>query len=109
MNVMKRAFCFLPSLLVFFLLGCTQSLEEEKAKSTCIEECKKALSGGKDLSSGPCLLNLIKEIPNWVCDVAHAPRELVDNLEENECSIYREGRASHFIEFNPNCDFIRAG
>jgi len=108
MNFMKKIFCILLLFLVFSFLGCTQKSEEEKAKLACIEECKKALNEGKDLSFGPCLLNPIKELPDWVCDVAHSPREAVDNLEENQCSAYRQGKAKHFVEVDPSCNFIRA-
>lgn len=105
---MKKILCTLSLLLVFLLLGCTQSSEEERAKMACIEECKKVLNEGKNLSNGPCLLNPINEVSNWVCDVAHSPRESIDNLEENQCSAYREGRANHFVEVDSNCNFIRA-
>jgi len=90
--------------------GCVQKApsELERAKAACINACKKALAEGQDLSTGPCLLNPMDELPNWVCDVAHEPREAIDNLPENQCSAYREGRASHFVEVDPNCNFIRA-
>lgn len=105
---MKKFFSLLFLFLIIFLAGCAQSSEEERARLICINECKKSLEEGKDLSNGPCLLNPIKEIPNWVCDVAHNPREFIDNLEENQCSAYREGKANHFIEVDPSCNFIRA-
>ncbi len=44
----------------------------------------------------------------WVCDVAHSPREDVDNLPENQCREFGEGKANHFVEVNPNCEFIKA-
>ena len=42
-----------------------------------------------------------------VCDVAHSPREAVDDLPENQCADFREGRAHHFVEVTPDCRFIR--
>jgi len=63
-----------------------------------------------DLSDGPCLSDDNPEwaIENWVCDVAHSPREAIDNLPENQCREFREGIASHFVEVDPNCKFIKA-
>jgi hypothetical protein len=95
-------------LLLIFVRPVGEKGEEERAKEICIEECKKALTSGKDLSSGPCLLNPISELPDWVCDVAHFPREAVDNLPENQCSAYRQGLAKHFVEVDTKCNFIKS-
>lgn len=49
------------------------------------EEAKKVFAeikaAGVDMSSGPCLSNEI--IPDWVADVAHWPRQEVDNDPAN--------------------------
>jgi hypothetical protein len=76
-----------------------------RAKIACELTCKQELSAGKDLSSGPCLSNEI--VLGWVCDVAHEPREMVDNELENQCPEFGK-TASHFIEVSPTCEFIRA-
>ena len=81
------------------------NLEAETAKAACIALCQNALRKGQDLSNGPCLSNEI--IEGWVCDVAHKPRQPVDNLPENQCPAYGK-TAFHFIEVDPNCNFIRA-
>lgn len=80
----------------------------DKAKRICVQECQQQLAEGRDLSNGPCLLDPISELPDWVCDVAHSPREDVDNMAENQCSSYRRGIAKHFVEVTPDCKFIRA-
>jgi hypothetical protein len=98
----------LVGLLIIFIKPVGEKGEEERAKEICIEECKKSLAGGQDLSKGPCLLNPISELPDWVCDVAHSPRQDVDNLPENQCSAYRQGLAKHFIEVDTNCKFIKS-
>jgi hypothetical protein len=82
--------------------------EKDKAIERCIIACKQAMIAGKDLSNGPCLLNPIPELKDWVCDVAHWPRQPVDNLAENQCSYFREGKARHFVEVDISCNFIRA-
>lgn len=85
----------------------TSTSTEDKAKLECIFLCK---ASEVDLSNGPCLSddNPRWKISDWVCDVAHSPRETVDNLPENQCQEFREGKASHFVEIDPNCNFIKA-
>jgi len=61
---------------------------------------------GLDLSNGPCLAEEI--IPDWCVDVAHSPREEVDNLPENQCQSWRAGRVHHFVELDPEGNVIRA-
>jgi hypothetical protein len=85
----------------------SQKSEEEKVKDACIQLCRKALIEGKDLSKGPCLANPLENFREWVCDVAHNPRQDVDNLPENQCSAFRDGLAKHFVEVDPSCKLIR--
>jgi len=59
-----------------------------------------------DLSAGPCLSNNI--IEDWVFDIAHNPRQAIDDQPENQCSAFREGQAHHFVEFDPEGNLIRA-
>ena len=61
---------------------------------------------GRDFSSGPCLSNAL--LPGWVLDIAHNPRQPIDDLAENQCMAYREGRALHFVELDVNGNLIRA-
>jgi hypothetical protein len=66
----------------------------------------RAQARGVDMSRGPCL-GVIK--PGWVADVAHDPRQDVDDEPENQCAAYREGQADHFVELDPQGNFIRSG
>ncbi len=91
--------------ILFFAFGCTKNSEREKAKQECINLCLKEKAEGRDLSNGPCLSNEIQ--PGWVCDVAHYPREPIDNDPKNQCPAYGK-TASHFVEVTPDCKFIRA-
>jgi hypothetical protein len=61
---------------------------------------------GLDMSNGPCLAEEI--IPDWCVDVAHSPREEVDNLPQNQCQSWRAGRVHHFVELDPDGNVIRA-
>jgi hypothetical protein len=60
---------------------------------------------GVDFSRGPCL-GLVLE--GWVADVAHDPRQDVDDEPENQCEAYRSGEAAHFVELDPDGELIRA-
>ncbi|MGC8812605.1 MAG: hypothetical protein ACP5O8_03430 [Candidatus Aenigmatarchaeota archaeon] len=79
--------------------------EVETAKEACIKACREAKAEERNLNDGPCLSNEI--IKNWVCDVAHSPREPIDDIMENQCPEYGN-TAQHFVEVDPNCNFIRA-
>jgi hypothetical protein len=96
---------------IIFISGCVgqtkvSTTEEKQGINACINLCKSELQNGKDLSNGPCLSNEI--ITNWVCDIAHSPRQSVDNQPENQCSAFREGTAKHFVEVDTSCNFIKA-
>lgn len=91
--------------LSMLLAGChAPPLEVEPA---CVDACQSALGNATDLSDGPCLLDPIAGT-DWVCDVAHDPRQPLDNLPENQCSSYRSGVAHHFVEVSPDCGLIRS-
>lgn len=94
--------------------GCAGAKEQEAsgvdaAITTCTATCDDALIEGVNLSNGPCLLDPIENLTDWVCDVVHSPRVAVDNLQENQCATFRSGTANHFVEVNETCDFIRTG
>jgi len=62
-------------------------------------------NAGIDMDSAPCLTNNLA--PGWVVDVAHNPRQAIDNYPENQCSDYREGKAEHFIELDTLGNLIK--
>jgi len=101
----------LPFVIAAFLLfGCAEqapSLPDQPSFSIaqkCVQACEDRYRAGADLSQGPCL-GMIAD--DYVCDVAHSPRELSDNLPQNQCAEFREGRAHHFVEVTPECRMIR--
>lgn len=73
-------------------------------KARELYEQKKA--EGMDFSNGPCLSEEI--IPDWCVDVAHDPRQPIDNLPMNMCPSYQQGLVHHFVELDPNGNVIRA-
>jgi len=100
--------------LVFISLCVQQEVDVEFPSTTTqyiIDACTRLCNSFKayqNLSSGPCLGNPMSEYLDWVCDVAHSPRQSIDDLQENQCSAYRERRTTHFVEVDMNCNLIRA-
>ena len=82
--------------------------DADRARFACLFLCKAAQTEGRHLENGSCLSSGLKawDIEDWVCDVAHRPRQDVDNLPENQCPEYGAG-ASHFVEVSSECEFIR--
>ena len=74
----------------------------------CIQLCMKARQQGINLSNGPCLSDIMQyNSSEYVCDVAHWPRQSIDNNPNNQCKEYRQGLKKHFVEVTPDCRFIR--
>lgn len=73
----------------------------------CLTLCQDALAAGKNLAKGPCLSDGMSFEPDWVCDVAHYPRQPIDDQPENQCADFRSGTANHFVEVDENCNLIK--
>jgi hypothetical protein len=67
-----------------------------------------AQSSGMDLSRGPCIAQRLPGLPDWAADVAHDPRQPVDDQPRNQCTSFREGQTHHFVELTPDGRLIRA-
>ena len=101
---MKRA-SLLVSLLV--LAGCgggPSESEKDAAIAAARQAYAEAVEQGVDMSNGPCLGVVMQ---NWVADVAHEPREDIDDESANQCEAYRRGDADHFVELDPDGTVIR--
>ncbi len=94
-------------LLVIFLSGClaVQQSETNQAVALCKKLCERQKTARIDLSQGPCLSNEIR--PQWVCDIAHSPRQEQDNDPANQCQAFRDGNAKHFVELDEQCEVIK--
>ena len=117
---LPAAILALTLILFALLLGCTTSTNTQSndssnitstpldSETTMVAACKLKCEAEKnvtDFNNGPCL-GVVAD--NWVCDIAHNPRESIDNNTDNQCSDYLTGKITHFIELTPNCEFIRA-
>ncbi|KKR33049.1 MAG: hypothetical protein UU37_C0003G0028 [Candidatus Gottesmanbacteria bacterium GW2011_GWA2_41_12] len=81
-----------------------------KETSSIVDQAKKLYQQKKneslDFTKGPCLSQEIAA--DWAFDIAHNPRQEVDNLPENQCQSYMEGKTHHFVELDIDGNFIRA-
>jgi hypothetical protein len=82
--------------------------EREQAIAAAQRAYAEASAGDIDLDPGPCIAETLDDLPDWVVDVAHDPRQPVDALGANQCRRYRDGEASHFVELTPAGELIRA-
>ncbi len=131
---MKKEVLFLILVIILFIGGCgevktatnngnipippgppstptktsTSNEVKEEIENICVDMCLKQLEKKVDLSKGPCLSDpdVIKD--EWVCDVAHSPRTLEDDKDENQCKAFRDGGAKHFVEVDENCNLLRS-
>ena len=94
------------------LAGCggDDASDEERDRAIAAAERahEKAVAQGEKLDLGPCIAEELPDLPDWVVDVAHDPREEVDDEPENQCQRYRQGDATHFVELTPEGELIRA-
>lgn len=95
----------LGSVVYFVFLFSPATESSGVAVSLCVTKCQENLIKGVNTAVGPCLSNEIQK--DWVCDMAHKPRQAADDLPENQCSAFREGSAKHFVEVNENCQVIQ--
>jgi hypothetical protein len=81
--------------------------ERDRAIDAAMEAYER-VAGDEDLGVGPCIAEELPGLPDWVADIAHDPREAVDDEPVNQCQRYRDGEASHFVELTPEGELIRA-
>ncbi len=107
---MEKEVLVLGLILVCGCLGQgTPETQRDVAIRTCTQLCGDEVEGGLDISEGPCLSDDPSwNVDDWVCDVAHDPRQEVDNDPANQCQAYRQGEDSHFVEVDQYCQVIRA-
>jgi hypothetical protein len=81
-------------------------------RDRAVDEAQTAFSQvqatGQDLSAGPCISESLPDLPDWVADIAHDPREPIDDEAANRCQRFRSGQAHHFVELNVDGQLIQA-
>ncbi len=115
---MPKSLIFLLSLTTVLLTayltlvvnsGLPKSLSKNEI-DTAVNQAKylynQAKITGKDFSEGPCLSDAL--LPNWVVDIVHNPRQPIDDLPQNQCPGYFEGRVEHFVELDTEGNLVRA-
>lgn len=83
----------------------TRTIDPELAVAKAKEAYRDQQVQGVDFSNGPCLSNELFD--DWVADIAHSPRIEIDDLPENQCSAFREGRSRHFVELDLQGNLIQ--
>jgi hypothetical protein len=112
---MNKIFILIICLALFTLFGCVDSDSSANSgsdsiginvtnESKCVTLCKMIKDKGTNMENGPCL-GLIST--DWVCDIAHNPRQSIDNLLENRCKSFADGEVHHFVEVDTNCKVIQ--
>jgi hypothetical protein len=103
------ATAFLAAALVAGCGSGSSASQDDKDKAVA---AAKFLYAGKanslDLSAGPCLAETIPGLSDWAVDIAHDPRQPVDDQPANQCQSYRAGQTHHFVELTPTGQLIRA-
>jgi hypothetical protein len=108
---------FIAGLCLFLVLplaacGSSGSNVEPSGAQKAVDEAQAAFSqiqaSGQDLSLGPCISESLPGLPDWVADIAHDPRQPVDDESPYQCQRYRSGQAHHFVELAPDGQLIRA-
>jgi hypothetical protein len=107
----RTALLVLGATLAVLAAGCggaASQSEKDQAVAAAQKAYTVAKGGGTDLSSGPCVSEQLPEVPDWVADIAHDPRQPIDDQAANQCQRFRAGQAHHFVELAPDGRLIRA-
>ena len=97
-------------LIVAILLGSSGaalavSRQVDQAVKLC--QSKRATFDKDQWSDGPCISEG-RDIKGWVVDIAHSPRQPIDDQAKNQCRNYRNGKIKHFVELDGECNVLRS-
>ena len=94
------------------VVGCGGGSPSQDTRDRAVNEAmaayREARANGTDLSRGPCIAEQLPGLSDWVADVAHDPRQPVDDQPSNQCQRFRNGQAHHFVELDTSGNLIRA-
>ncbi len=85
-----------PSLILDYVI-------EQKNIINCSKELYDNFKESGTEINSQCLGNC----EDYAVDIVNVPRTKQDNLIENQCADYREGKVSHFIELDKNGEIVR--
>jgi hypothetical protein len=106
---MRLAPALVCSLIALAACGGPEDADRQAAIVAAEVAYEKAKAEGTDFSRGPCIADPLPILDgDWVADVAHDPRQDVDDEPENQCDSYRNGDSDHFVELDPEGNVIRA-
>jgi hypothetical protein len=88
--------------------GSDSASQSEKDRAVAAAKFIYAGRASRDLSDGPCLSEQLPGLDDWAVDIAHDPRQPVDDQPANQCQSYRTGQTHHFVELTPSGRLIRA-
>lgn len=102
----------LPAIIALaFVIACGGSSVSKDERTQAVSMAQAAYATAKehgtDFTNGPCIAEQLEKLPDWSVDVAHNPRQPVDNQSANQCQAYRQGKTHHFVELDPNGNLIR--
>ncbi len=101
----------IAGVVTLFVAGCgggSGGSQADKDKAIAAAKFLYVGQGKRDLSSGPCLSESLPGISDWAVDIAHDPRQAVDDQPANQCQSFRDGQTHHFVELAPDGQLIRA-
>ena len=87
--------------LAALIAGCGGSSgagQGDKEKAIAAAKFIYAGKAKENLSAGPCLSEGIPGLSDWVVDIAHDPRQAVDDQPANQCQSFRDGETHHFFK-----------
>ena len=80
-------------------------VEQQRDAINCADELyNQKKSEGMEFNS-QCL----GKCDDFVVDVVHVPRNSDDNLSENQCANFLNGKVKHFIELDKEGNIVRVG
>ncbi len=88
--------------------GSSGASQDDKDKAVAAAKFIYAGKAKEDLSAGPCLSESLPGLSDWAVDIAHDPRQPVDDEPANQCQSFRDGDTHHFVELTPTGQLIRA-
>jgi hypothetical protein len=91
--------------------GETNSTAVYALEDQCIRLCERQKEAGTPMENGPCISENLGSYrgQEWVCDAAHAPKQPVDDMLQNQCQSFIRGTAVRFVEVSTECRMIRIG